>query len=211
MTTLSTRFAEKLARRVPLTIDPARAYAIKRNTHEWILDAESGRFAAALTDVLTQPDAKFGRLVVKRMPGRDGKPFEVGERFTGSLSGWWPDWLADALLSDFAEVVEVSTCRVVYRYLSGCPMAGTSTLVVEEHPQGCRFSAIFEYQEVSRLAVTILNRFGLRLHDEVMREQVERAAEKVGARILATTLQGPTGGTGIAPQVVPESRMSASK
>src|SRR5580765_8369693 len=109
---LSPRFAKKLARRKPLAIDPNRPFAVKRNTHEWILDANPDSFSQALTDLLTQPDAQFGRLRVKRLPGREGKPFEIGERFTGSLSGWWPDWLADSLLSDFAELVEVSPRRV---------------------------------------------------------------------------------------------------
>ena len=211
MSALSPAFAKRLARRAVLAIDARRPFAVKRNTHEWILDANSDAFANALNHLLTQPNAQFGRLRVKRMPGREGKPFEVGERFTGALSGWWPDWLADSLLSDFAEITEVSPRRVVYRYLSGCPMAGSSTFSVEEDERGCRFRVIFEYQEVNALAVTILNRFGLRVHDEVTRVQVERAAQKIGAKILASTLQGPTGGTGIAPQVVPAARTSASK
>jgi hypothetical protein len=211
MSTLTPAFARRLASRKPLRIDPLRGFAVKRNTHEWILEADPDGFAAALTDLLAQPGAQFGRLRVKRMPGRVGKPFEIGERFTGSLSGWWPEWLADSLLSDFAEIVEVSARRVVYRYLSGCPMAGTSTFLVEDHARGCRFRVIFEYQEVSGLAITILNRFGLRMHDEVTRLEVERAAAAIGARIVASTLQGPTGGSGIAPQVVPDASTSASK
>ena len=199
MTALSAAFARKLEQRRPLAVDAARAIAIKRNTHEWIIAAEAARFDAALDEVMREPGARFDAISVKRLPGREGEPFAAGERFTGCVrlaALGWPRlggtrlgaWLEDALFSDFAEIVERVPGRVVYRYLSGCPMAGTSTFTVEPlGPARCRFRVVFEYQEIGRIGVIVLNRFGLRLHDRVTDAQVERAADRLGAAILSRT------------------------
>jgi hypothetical protein len=200
MSTLAPTFARKLARRRPLAVDAARTIAIKRNTHEWIIGAEAARFDEALESVMREPGARFDAISVKRLPGRAGEPFVAGERFTGCVrlaQLGWPrlgrtrlgTWLEDALFSDFAEIVERAPGRVVYRYLSGCPMAGTSTFTVEPLERArCRFRVVFEYQEVGGAAISVLHRFGLQLHDRVTDAQVERAAARLGAEILSRTV-----------------------
>src|SRR5262249_10958448 len=151
------------------------------------------RFAEAFAEVLREPQARFGALEIKRLPGREGLPFVVGERFTGCVKlphiGKLGAWLEDAMFSDYAEIVELAPRRVVYRYLSGCPIAGSSTFTVEPLASDrCRFRVVFEYQELSGLAISILHRFGLRMHDQVTRLQAERAAAKLGASIVASTI-----------------------
>jgi hypothetical protein len=198
MSTLSARFAHKLAARAPLVMDPARPFAVKRNVHELVIGADADRFAGALTQVMSQPDASFGAITLKRVAGREGQPFTVGERFTGCVQlshlGWprmgrLGAWLEDAVLSDFAEIVELAPRRVVYRYLSGCPMAGSSTFTIDPvAEERCRFRVVFEYQEVGGFGITALNRFGLKLHDAATRVQAELAAARLGARILDSTL-----------------------
>jgi hypothetical protein len=198
MSALPEKFARKLTARHPLQMDPARPFAVKRNVHELTIEADADHFAKALTEVMSQPDAQFGAISVKRMPGREGRPFTVGERFTGCVNlshlGWprlgrLGAWLENAVLSDFAEIVELSPRRVTYRYLSGCPMAGSSTFTVDPLPGGrCRFRVVFEYQEVAGFGITALNRFGLKIHDTATRVQAELAAGRLGARILDSTL-----------------------
>jgi hypothetical protein len=207
MSTLSPSFAKKLEQRRPLAIDATRAIAVKRNLHELTIEAGAERFAAALEEVMCEPDARFGMIEVKRLPGREGQPFAVGERFTGCVrlaelaaargSRWAAAlsrtrlgaWLEDSLMSDYAEVVDRAPGRVVYRYLSGCPMAGTSTFTVEPIDAGrCRFRVAFEYQELGGVAISVLHRFGLQLHDQVTHAHASRAAERIGARILSSTI-----------------------
>jgi len=184
--------ATKMARRRPLALDPARRFAIKRNVHEWVIGAEAQRFAQAFADVLGTPGARFGAIEVQRLPGRDGQPFAVGERFAGCVKLPhlpFSRWLEDNLFSDYAEMVEMTPLRVVYRYLSGCPMAGTSTFEVQPLGDRCRLRVIFEHQEVGGFAVTILHRFGIRMHDRVTQAQVEAAAARLSAPILSSTLE----------------------
>ena len=189
---LSPYFARKLAARQPLAIDARRAIAVKRNTHEFEIAATAEEFAKAFAAVLAEPGARFGQITIGRLPGRDGRPFTVGERFTGRvmlLGGL----IADLALSDYAEVVELRLdappYRAVYHYLDGCPMAGSSTFTIDDVAPGrCRFRVVFEYQELSALAIAVLNRFGLRLHDDVTRAQVEAAARRLGAHVLSSTM-----------------------
>lgn len=171
-------------------LDPGRAVAIKRNQHEWLLDVDADAFATAFANVLAEPDATFGAIRIDRSPDRVGRPFAVGERFSGrfclDLLGGPLSWLAGtalgrfierAMLSDHAEVLEVTPHRVVYGYLTGSPVAGRSVLEVEPMGPGrCRFRATMEFQEVGLFAVTGLHRFGIRAHDGVVATQVARAA-----------------------------------
>ena len=55
----------------------------------------------------------------------------------------------------------------------------------------CRFRVIFEHQELGGLGITVLHRFGIRMHDEVTRAQVEQAAARAGAPVLASTIGSP--------------------
>jgi hypothetical protein len=190
MSTLSPWFARKLERRRPLSLDAARPFAIKRNVHEWVIAEEARRFAETFAQVMSEPDARFGAIRVKRLPGREGQPFAVGERFAGCVKmPHMPEWLADAVFSDFAEIVEIQPLRVVYRYLSGCPMAGSSTFEVEPLGEHCRLRVIFEYQELGGLAVSVLHRFGIRMHDQVTAAQVARTAKRLGVAVLFSTLE----------------------
>ncbi len=185
-----------------------------------MIGADAARFAAALAEVMRAPGGRFGLIDIKRCPERAGRPFVVGERFHGCvnlsrLAARWARtnplrWLVgafartrlaarmeEALLADFAEIVEIdlnpapgNPYRVKYRYLSGTPMAGASTFVVEPLDGArCRFSAIFEYQELGALAISVLHRFGVPVHDEVTEAQAQLAAACAGARVLTSTIQ----------------------
>ena len=201
MATLSSRAEAKLRLRTPLTLDPTAPMAIKRTMHALDIDTDADAFAAALRTVLRGPNVELGAIDIKRK--EDGVDFIVGERFHGCirlhrLGHPWLSvlghtrlgaWLEDALLSDYAEVVESSPCRVVCHYLSGTPMAGTSTFEIRPlSPQTCRFQVTFEYQEIGGLAVEVLHRFGLRLHDRVTAIQADRAAKLAGASVIRSTI-----------------------
>src|SRR5689334_12046630 len=174
MPALSASAHRRLKHRQTLAIDPARSFAIKRAVHELDIDTDADRFAAALRQVLRDPDASFGLIDVKRSPDRLGTDFTVGERFHGCVrlarlrspalrllgKTRLGAWLEDSVLSDYAEVVEVEPYRVVYRYLSGTPMAGSTTFLIEPLGESrCRFRVVFEYQELGGLAISALHRF----------------------------------------------------
>jgi hypothetical protein len=178
--------AAKMQRRRPLELDAARPFAIKRNVHEWVIAARAEPFAERFAQTLAEPGARFGAIEIKRLPGREGRPFAVGERFMGCVKlPHIPSWIE---LGDYAEIIELQPLRVVYRYLSGCPMAGTSTFEISPEEENCRLRVIFEYQELGGLAVSLLNRFGIRMHDQVTQAQVEKTAKRLGAAILSSTL-----------------------
>jgi hypothetical protein len=219
MSTLSVPFAQRLFRRTPLPLSPARGVAIKRNVHEIEIGADAARFADAFAEVLSERGARFGLITVKRTVEHAGRAFTVGERFSGCLKlqdaagrlgpgslgrlvaalgrSRLGAWLEDALLSDYAEIAEIDLAppagapyRVVYRYLSGSPIAGSSTFLVEPVEAGrCRLRVVFEYQEVGGLAISVLHRFGVQLHDEVTYVQAMRAAERAGAVLLSSTIR----------------------
>lgn len=124
----------------------------------------------------------------------------VARRLLGTLTRSRPArWLEDALMSDYAEIRAMDMApgpggaecyRVVYRYLTGSPIAGRSIYrVVPAGECTCRFEAVFEYQEVSTVAVAALHYFGVEHHDQVVAIQVRRAARLAGARVVRTTMQ----------------------
>jgi hypothetical protein len=216
MSALSHAFAQKLARRRPLAVAPARGVAIKRNVHEFVIGCDADRFAAAFADELGRDGARFGLVEVRRPEERAGRAFAPGERFHGcvrlaALADRWRRrrahaiarglcaalartrlgaWLENAALSDYAEIVELEPRRVVYRYLAGTPMAGTSTFLVEPLDGArCRLTVIFEYQELGGLAISVLHRFGVQMHDEVTLEQARAACRRAGAPLVATTVR----------------------
>jgi hypothetical protein len=175
-------------------LDPARPAAIKRNVHELTIDRDARWFAGAFAAVLVEPGSDFAGLRLERLPDRTGLPFVVGERFQSAfrLGGW--SLIEDRLASDFAEIVEIAFDAppyvAHYRYLEGGPLAGGSTFVIApDGPDRCRFTARFEFQEIGPLGITILHRFGIRAHDEVVRCQVERAAARLGGRVVASTIR----------------------
>ena len=177
----------RLAARRPLALDARAPVAIKRNLHEADIGADADAFARAFTATLSEPRA-FGPIRIKRARGRVGQPFALGERFLGAVDLGLPAWLTERFTSDFAEIIELTPRRARYRYLDGCPMAGVSSFEITPAGDGrCRFSALFEYQELGGLGISVLSRFGLRLHDRVVAEQVAAAARSIGADILWTT------------------------
>jgi hypothetical protein len=107
-------------------------------------------------------------------------------------------WLEDELMSDYAiidELIlspdaalgEVHTLR--YRYLRGTPIAGSSTFYIE--PSGsccCLVRQIFEFQEINCIALTVFQRAGLKMHDQVVHMQILKAAIRAGAPPPAGTI-----------------------
>ena len=72
-----------------------------------------------------------------------------------------------------------------YRYLTGSPIAGSSTFIVTQlEPGKSRVTQIFEYQEQSRSFATFFATQGIQLHNRVVRSQVEQSVEVAGGKIL---------------------------
>jgi hypothetical protein len=212
MNILSNPLRVKLQRRKILAIDPGNGPAVKRSVHEIEIATDADTFASALRQVLAQGDGALGPIDIKRLPERVGREFAVGERFHGCVRiariaariapGSWSgellhllgesrfgEWIEDQLMSDYAEVIEVGPRRVVYRYLEGTPLSGSSTLIVDPlATDRCRFQVIFEYQERGGLAIDALHRFGLQMHDQVTWIQAARAAALTGAEIVSSTI-----------------------
>jgi hypothetical protein len=209
MTILSNGALRRLAARSPLPLDPHKSIAIKRNVHEFVVDVGAPVFAKAFHEVMIEPGAYFRRIQLKRSPERIGKPFEPGERFHGcfSLSASFPAmrklleqpgiaraaaFIEDSLLSDYAEIVDITEngqgFSATYRYLSGTPIAGFSTFKVEPDGGNARMTAVFQYQEISSVAILVLHQMAARFHDDVVLEQVVRAAKRAGGRVLSSTI-----------------------
>jgi hypothetical protein len=207
---LTERATQKLQRRAPLPVDATRSIAVKRDVHEFIVDIEAGAFARSFRAVVTDPASTFGLIRVKRPAERMGRDFEVGERFQGCFSlelaigeRWsgllrtragraFTNFIEDQMLSDYAEVVDITEepprFRLEYRYLDGTPIAGRSIFTIEPHERGCRVLQIFEYQEVNGIALGTFQRFGLKMHDQVVQMEIERAAEHAGGRVVEATI-----------------------
>jgi hypothetical protein len=216
--TLTQRAAERLGRRAPQPVDPSRSIAVKRDVHELIVDTDADTFARAFRAVVTDPESTFGLIRVKRPAARMGQDFEVGERFQGCFSleraalarvpararataarllasrpvTRLVTWIEDAMLSNYAEVVLISDrapFRLEYRYLDGTPIAGSSTFTIEPYGEGqCRVRQIFEYQEVTGIALGTFQRFGLKYHDQVVHMEIAQAAARVGAQVVSGTI-----------------------
>ena len=212
------RAAARLAKRPVLALKPRGSIAIKRDVHEFVVEAAADAFADAFRRVVTDPTATFGLIRVKRPAERMGEPFEVGERFQGcfslerALAGFTgraalaerltgvPGIAAlvrgieDGMLSNYAEVHGIDLepepgrpYRLEYRYLKGTPIAGSTVWTIEPlGPRQCRATQVFEYQETDGMALANFQRFGLKFHDQVVHEQVRRAAELVGATATGT-------------------------
>jgi hypothetical protein len=213
MSELTDRSLRKLSTRRVLRSDERRAVAVKRNVHEFVIDAPAKAFAAAFHAVLTEPDARFGRIEVRRAPDRRGQPFVVGERFHGcfSLAASFPRFAAalaklglagaatrveDALFSDYSEIATLvetdHAFTASYVYLAGSPIAGESRFTVTPlSPTRCRLDAVFTYQEISVVAVLALHLFAAKLHDDVVRDQVHRAAARAGGTVVGDTTATP--------------------
>ncbi len=213
--TMTDEGARRLRARAPQPVDPTRAIAVKRDVHELVVDVDAATFAAAFRAVVTDPASTFGLIRVKRPAERMGRDFAVGERFQGCFSleraaarklPWLAKllakpgpqrlltWIEDRMLSNYAEVVSIEKRPgevhvLVYRYLEGTPIAGSSEFVIEPAGAGrCRVRQIFEYQEVNAVALGTFQSIGLKWHDGVVKMEIEKAAARAGARVVADTI-----------------------
>lgn len=117
-------------------------------------------------------------------------------------AAWLVSKIEDAMLSNYAEILEIvlepdpagdpvggGARRLKYGYLDGTPIAGSSTFLIEPlGPDRCRFTQVFEFQEVNRIALNTFERFGLKYHDQVVHMQVHKAAARAGARVISGTI-----------------------
>jgi hypothetical protein len=175
--------ARRLLGRRRLAIDPTSGAAVKRNVHEFLIDAPAERFAQALADILVEPGADFAGLTILRLPGRAGRSFLPGERFQAAFRG---------VAVESSEIELIEPFRARYVYLTGAPFVGSSTFVVEpDGPRRTRFTAIFELQERGLLGVALLHGFGIRAHDRVVAAQAALAAARTGATVVQSTIRPP--------------------
>jgi hypothetical protein len=109
---------------------------------------------------------------------------------------WLVTQIEDAVLSDYAIIDELvldpppgQPHTLKYSYLVGTPIGGSSRFLVEAiGERRCRVTQIFEYQEVNAVALATFQRFGLKMHDQVVHMQIHKAAERAGARVLSGTI-----------------------
>jgi hypothetical protein len=76
-----------------------------------------------------------------------------------------------------------------YHYLSGSPIAGSSTFIVHQlSPGTSSLTQVFEYQELSPTFALFFSSGGLKLHNQVVYSQVSQAADLLGAKILSSDI-----------------------
>lgn len=105
--------------------------------------------------------------------------------------------IESSLLSDYGEITLIELAppegqpfRIRYEYLSGSPIAGSSTFVVEPvDATHCRFVEIFQYQEISSASAAFFSAVGLKAHNGVVTAQVAEAIKRVpGAKVLSSDI-----------------------
>lgn len=109
---------------------------------------------------------------------------------------WLVGAIEDAMLSDYAVIDELvlepppgEIHRLTYSYLDGTPIRGCSRFHIEPAGEGrCRVTQIFEYQEVNAIALGTFQRFGLKMHDQVVHMQIHQAAALAGAQVVSGTI-----------------------
>lgn len=204
------------AARPILPLDPRSGITIKREVHEIVVNAPARALVDSLCRVLLAPEPRFGLIRVLFPAGLTGADLRPGVRFQGRyelglaareltrapllarLCASPPVQTAlrhaeDLFMSNYAEITELELdapiARLKYVYLQGTPIAGSTTYLIEPlAPALCRFTQVFEYQEINRLAHATFGTFGLRQHNRVYYLQVHHAARRLGAEIVSTTL-----------------------
>jgi hypothetical protein len=83
---ISERATKKLLRRRLLSVRRETSIAVKRDSHEFLVDVDAAALIESFRTILTSKDSIFGLIRVKRPAARLGQPFELGERFQGSFS-----------------------------------------------------------------------------------------------------------------------------
>ncbi|MCA9519960.1 MAG: hypothetical protein KC609_03265 [Myxococcales bacterium] len=112
-------------------------------------------------------------------------------------------WFEDQFMSNYAEIesiemepdLDAGECyRLRYRYLDGTPIAGSSTFTIEPLAANrCRFTQVFEFQEQNGVALATFQRFGLKFHDQVVYQQVAKAAALCGVAVESGTIPAAYG------------------
>jgi hypothetical protein len=74
---------DEVYQRPILRLDPAGSIAIKRDVHNFEIDADAIPFAQAFHTAMHQPQAEFGLVRVVRTRAETGTPFALNERFQG--------------------------------------------------------------------------------------------------------------------------------
>ncbi len=194
-----------MAQRTLLTVDPERPISIKRDVHYFDVSVSAEKFTRAFHQTMIDPERRFGLIRIDRDPHDVRQPFKLHERFQGRYV--LPSSDADAGLvcrienaatSDYGEIVLLQLDEnaehryyMRYAYLSGSPMAGSSTFEVQSINDGaCRVTQTFLYQELNVLSANLFSLGVLKLHDQVVYSQIAQSAAQAGGQITATDLQG---------------------
>jgi len=194
-----------MAQRTLLQVDPERSISIKRDVHYFDVSVSAEKFAKAFHAVMIDPQRRFGLIRVDRDPKSKGSPFKLHERFQGRYV--LPSNDADAALvckienaatSDYGEIVLLHLDEnperhydMRYAYLSGSPMAGSSTFEVQSLTDDtCRVTQTFLYQELNVAGANLFSLGVLKLHDQVVYSQIAQSAAEAGGQITATDLLG---------------------
>jgi hypothetical protein len=108
---------------------------------------------------------------------------------------WLVSTIEDSMLSDYAVIDEMVLApspgqahTLKYSYLDGTPIRGSSRFFIESLGAGCRVTQVFEYQEVNSIALGTFQRFGLKMHDQVVNMQIHKAAARAGAVVQSGTI-----------------------
>ncbi len=76
-------WSRKLRQRAILELNPHAAIGIKRDVHNFVVDAPAAAMADAFHRAMRTPGKSFGLIEVRRLPENVGRPFQLGERFQG--------------------------------------------------------------------------------------------------------------------------------
>lgn len=194
-----------MAKRTLLTLNPEFQITIKRDVHFFDVSVSAEDFSKAFHAVMIDPNRRFGLIRVDRDPSRRGLPFASHERFQGryvlpsnDADGWLVCKIENDVTSDYGEIEVLKLdenpqhyYKMSYRYLSGSPMAGSSTFEVQGlTDKTCRVTQTFVYQENDPIAANSFTLGVLKLHDQVVYSQISQSAAKAGGAVTETDLLG---------------------
>lgn len=193
---------------------PAERYAAA--FHQVMIDPQR-RFGLIKVDRLRENVGKpFSQ--GEKFQGRYEVDAAIQARLRGKVKDWFGDIADSAVVQDwFCAIENRSTSDyglisqlemqpppgkpyvLQYRYLSGSPIAGSSTFVVSDErdpevlarhgvAQASRLRQIFEYQEKNASFASFFTKGGLRLHNQVVYSQALQAAEVAQGRVLETDI-----------------------
>jgi hypothetical protein len=201
----------KLDARQILPLKPNGSIAIKRDVHSIDVGAEALAFGDAFARTMADSSKHFGLIRVLRKRANASQPFTVHERFQGrygvdqALHLTGPFWepilvhIEDQFASDYGIIQELNMrpkegedARLVYEYLDGSPIAGSSTFTIHALDKDkCRLTQVFQYQEQQESFIQFFANDGLKLHDQVVYSQAKQSADALQAKILGTDLPEP--------------------